>query len=238
MNQPYQTEEEIAVEQSEQTEYDWSNDSIRIVCATAIDNHPAYGLTFSEYKKRRWEFLNNDDKDTIRIGFRLPPFIGQISADMALSNGLPHYRMLILLVELGLIHFQRDYHDHYQIIRAIRSNMSTTLATEDARAHYEQARKYTIVMLNYSRDSKVLTPTVSEWLGNAVKDTAVYLNMSVSEFSYLCWCIGVSNSMRGDLQPAVQSEVDKVLKHFDFQIGMYTRFIETILDGMERTNTI
>lgn len=227
-------QEQLRQALDENTEYPWQDDQILLVCTSPVPNHPAYGMTFSEYKKHRNDVISSDDKEKVRLSTRLPAFINRVSADMALRNGVSHYRFLVLILELGMINFQKDYHEKYQIIKSGRNDMYKRLSTEKNRRLYEQLDKQFIDMEIVARGSKHMTPTVAEWLANATNDIATYLNMSISEFVVLCWCIGVSKSMEAeDLPLQVKLEITKKLQYFDQEITFYSDRIMDLVQRMD-----
>jgi hypothetical protein len=230
---PEQEQLRQALDQS--TEYSWQDDQILLVCTTPVPNHPAYGMTFSEYKKHRNDIISSDEKEKVRMSIRLPSFIARVSADMAIRNHVSsHYRFLVLILELGMINFQRDYHDKYQIIKSGRNDMYVRLNTERNQLLYEQLDKQSIDMCFNMRRAKHMTPTVAEWLANAANDIATYLNMNTTDFAFLCWCIGVSKTMDDeDLPVRVKLEITNRIQHFDHEITFYSDRISGLVQSMD-----
>ena len=205
-------------------QFDWSEDSIRLICTTRAPPHnPAYGMSFAEYKKNRSSITTTNDAEKIRLSFCFPHFITNVSADMAIRNNLSHYRFLVYIIELGLIHFQRDYHDRYSDIRSIREGMFDSLTTDENERIYKQIQKHVISFPDMAR-GKHITPTVPEWLGNAVKEMSVYLNMTTTDFVYLCWCLGISNSMKdSNLPRQITKLISESLNTFNYEFGAYEK---------------
>lgn len=214
-----------ALDQSQQ--FDWKDDAIRIICASAVPHHPAYGISFEEYKNNRTKY-SDDEQETTRIASRLPKFISRVSSDMAIMHKISHYRFIVLILELGMIHFKHDYADMYETIRHGREVMFNSLTTERNRMLYEQLDKQNIGMTCTSATRKLITPTVPLWLGDSVRETATYLNMSVSDFVFLCWCIGISKTIPKERIPnMIQLEITSTLSFFKFEFEVYSdRIIE------------
>jgi hypothetical protein len=228
-------QEQLRQALDENTEYPWQDDQILLICTNPVPNHPAYGMTFSEYKKHRNDIISSDDKEKVRLSVRLPVFIARVSADMALRNKVSsHYRFLVLILELGMINFQKDYHEKYQIIKSGRNDMYVKLNTGKNQRLYEQLDKQSIDMCFDMRKAKHMTPTVAEWLANSANDIATYLNMNTTDFAFLCWCIGVSKTMDdGDLPLQVKLEINKRIQHFDQEITFYSDRIIDLVHHMD-----
>ena len=174
--------------------YDWRDDSIRIVCTSVVPNHPAYGVSFKEYITQRNQYVGDENGEKVRLSVRLPSFISHVSADFAARYRISYYRFLIMIIELGMINFQKDYCEEYTDIKNVQEYMLDNLKNENQRFFYNKAENQ-IMAFNISRKERQVTPTVADWLGNAIKDTAIYLNISQSDFVLLCWCIGVKKTI-------------------------------------------
>ena len=235
---PKQTSKQIRPEQFKENDlnmiadhpdtkyYDWRDDSIRIICTSVVPNHPAYGQTFKEYMRNRNRY-EDADQEKARLGFRLPPFITRVSADMAIIHGVSHYRFLTLLIELGMIYFQKDYCEQYTTIRDFRSSMYQSLTSVHNENAYMQMDKQTIEIGKFHYRSSLITPTVPLWLSNAVKDTSTYLNVSCSDFVNVLWCIGVRKSMCNENIPSrILEEVKDTINKFDSELDAATKRIE------------
>jgi hypothetical protein len=229
---PERQQIEDALDQS--TYFDWKDDSIRLICTTRPPGHnPAYGMSFTDYKKNRASMQSSEDVEKVRLSFCFPTFITNVSADMAIRNNLSHYRFLVLIIEMGLIHFQRDYHDQYTKVRETREGLFDSLQTDENERIYKQIQKHVIVFPDMPK-GKHITPTVPEWLGNAVKEISVYLNMTTTDFVYLCWCLGVSNSMKGsNLPKQITKLIDRSIETFNFEFVAYQKQIDFNYNQME-----
>lgn len=220
------------LEEQLQIDYEWKDDQIQLICASAVPHHPAYGMSFPEYKKNRNALTSSDDVEKVRLSFRLTPFMSMVSSALATRHKLSHYRFLILVIELGMINFQKDYQDDYETIKQFRENMLAHLSDDEQSHQFMQLEKQTVDMGIISRTYKCFTPTVAEWLANTVRDTSVYLNMSTSDFVNLCWCLGIERTMP-DVPPQVHKYAIKQIKQFDREFGEYHKRISQIKSGLE-----
>ena len=211
--------------------------ALQILVVEAIQKHQAYGMLFEEYKKQRNRFSGYDDSEKKRLPFRLPAFQRRAAADLAILHDTPFYHFVVLVVELGLITFQYDYHDEYMQIRDGRKQIFSNLKTEDAQSLYMQLEQHTIEMCSgtgsRSGKSALLTPTVPEWLYNAISDISMNMNMSVSDFVYMCWCTGVQNSLEEHMIPEmVGRDISGITSRFKRSLDGYHYQIKSTIDRM------
>jgi hypothetical protein len=204
--------------------------TLQLLVVEAIPKHAAYGMMFEEYQKQRNRFAGFDTSEKKRLPFRLPAFHGRVAADLAILNDTSFYHFLVLIIELGLITFQYDFHNDYVDIRDGRKVIFTRLKDEENLSLYMQLEQHTIEMCSgtgaKAGKSKLFTPTVSEWLYNAISDVSTNMNMSVSDFVYICWCMGIQNALPESMIPSmVGRDVESIthrfgrsLKGFNFQI--------------------
>ena len=207
-------------------EYDWKDDAIKLVCTGDVPNHEAYGMSFGDYKNRRNSIHTSEDDESIRICFRMTRFLTSISVDLSTLNSMSHYRFIILALELGLIHFQHRYHEDFGILKGIKASNIYGITDSTTEAKYSTLNNYTI-STNSERSARSLTPTVPQWLGNAIKDNATNLNMSTSEFAFLCWCIGVSSTVT-NLQPYIKTKIETYINKFDIDFNTYMSVVKSV----------
>jgi hypothetical protein len=203
----------------------------------AIPKHAAYGMMFDEYLKQRTRFSGNDQSEKKRLSFYFPAFHGRIAADLAIMHETSQYHFMVLVIELGLITLKYDYHDEYSSIQNCRKLLFENLTTDFNQSLYMQLEQHTIEMCSgmgsRSGKSRHFTPTVPEWLYNVVSDTAVNLNMSSSDFVFLCWCIGASVSIEEDRIPEiVGKDLSAILSRFKMNFESYVFQVKSTLDRM------
>lgn len=80
---------------------------------------------------------------------------------------------------------------------------------------------------------------VPDWLYDAVSDVAVNLNMSVSDFVYLCWCIGASTAISENMVPEiVGKDFSAILSRFRMSMEGYTFQIKSTVERMAKSESI
>lgn len=214
--------------------YEWKDDVICTMCRSFVPNHPAYGMNFREYVKNR-NRVTDIDQEKIRLVFRLPSFISHVSADMSIIYGMSYYHFLTMIIELGMIYFQKDYYEKYTDIKEFRTVLFNSIGNTRNRELYEQLERQTIQLRNLGGKVNLVTPSVPEWLGHAVKNTAVYMNVSCSDFVNVLWCIGVQKTM-DNVPPEVTKDISSTLNKFDFEMDMYSVRITQLTGLMNPTD--
>lgn len=217
--------------------------TIQLLVVEAVPKHAAYGMMFDEYRKQRTRFNGYDTSEKKHLSFYFPAFYGRVSADVAISYDISQYKFMILLVELGLIAFQFDYHDEYTGVRDGRKQFVSCILSETTRDLYMQLERHTIEMCSGSGarlgKSKRFVPTVPEWLYNAVTDAAVNLNMSASDFVYICWCIGASNALpEGTVSEFINRDIEDILARFRRELKEYAYQVSSTLSRMKDNNNL
>jgi hypothetical protein len=206
--------------------------TIEMAVTEAFPKHEAYGMMFSEYHRMRAKLSGYDESEKRRLSFRVPNYYAHVMSDLALINKVSLHRAMILLIELGLIHFQVDYHTEYTNIRASRNRLFTEIKTPEDRSMYRQVEKQTIVLNSGSGGSANIThysPSVPEWLYNAIMDIRAYLNMSGTDFIFFCWCYGCINCFEENIIPdIIRSDIKKICDEFNLEIKASYSRINTI----------
>jgi hypothetical protein len=215
--------------------------TLQLLVVEAIPKHAAYGMLFEEYIQQRKRFMAYDDTEKKRLSFYLPLFPAMMSADYATEFKISYHQFLMFMIELGLITFLFDYNHQYQVVKEGKKTLSKLVTSERNRIYYLQMDKQTICIGSCagSRSGKVkhFTPAVHEWLYNAVTDSANYINMSISDFVYLCWCIGVQRSLTNDQSnPILTRDNTTLLEMFDYELNIYSNHIENIMTSMKQDN--
>src|SRR5512138_3706966 len=119
--------------------YDWEH--TYAACVSPVPEHPAYRAQFADYVRNRSKYIDTDDSAKARISFYLPKFIAKATSDLAVGHKVSFSRFISHICEIGMITFQVDYHDPYQIIRYTRSGMVAHLDTEQDRNLYMRMDK-------------------------------------------------------------------------------------------------
>lgn len=202
-----------------------------MLCIEAIPKHKAYGMLFPEYRKRRESVLEEDTTERKRLSFYIPEFPSAVSVAYSLKNQCSYHRYILLTIELGLIKFQYDYHDIYSSIKAKKSDSfdkATTIANVEHYMHMIGSDISLGSAIGYRNSKgKHLTPTVPEWLYNAIADISTYMGMTMSDVAFLSLCIGIRNSTPDEMQnEMVQKYCKEVVNRFDMKIKHY----ETVID--------
>ena len=212
--------------------------TISSLCVEAIPRHAAYGMMLEEYQKQRYCFMQTDTSEKKRLSFYLPAFYGRVAVDLSIMNKLSHYRFLILLCELGILTFQHDFYENYNVIRTGRQKICSLLDTKSSRSLYMQLDHHVIELDSGSGyrggKAKHFVPTVPEWLYNALSEAATNLNMSNSDFIFLCLCLGIVNALPEDTVPKlVWEEMSEIIHAFEIELSGYTYQIEDTLKRMK-----
>jgi len=220
-------------------QFDWK--TIRVLCVSGIPKHEAYGMNFEEYRNKR-EFVTDDTTEKKRLSFYIPAFPTMLNMDFAAMYNASIHRFTLLVLELGLIHFQHDYYGKYGSIKKLRGEaMLSKVASHEKRNVFMHLEGCTISLgacagskTKASKRSTVATP---EWFYNALIDTAKHLNMSISDLVYLCWCIGVTKCVLNSRVNNVylKKEFDDIIEHFEFELNYFlTNIKDTICKIDER----
>jgi hypothetical protein len=212
--------------------------TIQLLVVEAIPKHAAYGMLFEDYIKQRKKFMSYDETEKKRLSFYLPLFPAMMSSDYATAFDISYHQFLVFMVELGLITFMYDYHDQYQTVKEGKKTLSKLVTSERNRIYYLQMDKQTICIGSCggfkNGKTKHFSPTVPEWLYNAITDSATYINMSISDFVYLCWCVGMKSALTNDqANPILDKDNTGILTSFDHEFSIYADRIEHSLIEMK-----
>lgn len=214
--------------------------TIQMLVVEAVPKHAAYEMMFEEYLKERTRFIDYDNSEKKRLSFYLPTFPAMRSMDFAFGFGISIHRFNTVLLELGLITFLFDYHTEISTIKDTRKNIGSYITDRTTQMRYMQidSQKISVGSCNGYRkgDTKHFAPNVQEWLYNAIGDTAAYLNMSISDIVYLCWCIGAQKTLpMGMVDTMLNSEFSNILDAFNISIKIQSDnilfFLSKINDG-------
>jgi hypothetical protein len=208
--------------------------TIQMLVVEAIPKHAAYEMMFDEYLKQRSRFYEYDETEKKRLSFYLPLFPAMLSADFATEYQISYHSFLVRLIELGLIHFQYDYHEEYQFIKNSKKNLSKLIKTETKKSYYLQLNKQNISLGSCAgarmSGTKHFTPSVPEWLYNAVSDCSAYINTTTSDFVYLCWCIGLLETIPERISnPVILLESELITRDFRREILILNERIKDIV---------
>lgn len=203
--------------------------TIQIAVTEAFPKHEAYGMMFADYHRKRSSLQGYDDSEKKRLSFRFPSYFAHVATDIALLQKVSFHRAVILLVELGLIHFQVDYREEYHDIQDWRLNSFKKLATEESLRNYKKIERYSIVLESSSRSNPQFTPSVPDWLYNAIMEIKAYLNMSATDLIFFCWCYGCVNCFEDGIIPnIVREDMQKTCSEFHYEIQEYQHQINAV----------
>ena len=228
----YQKEYDVYIEE---TPLEARFDPLTIQCLVkeAIPKHAAYDLSFEEYLEKRSALIEYDLTEKKRLTFYLPLYPALRSQDYAFKYKLSITRFLTAIIELGLICLQYDYHDDVNSIRECRGEMSNYLVTSRAGMLYNQIARHTISIDSAAgaRNGKCKHFALScpEWLYNTITEKASVLNMTISDLTYLCWCIGLQKcSTESIVDYLTRTNIENILDQFNFEIDILNKRITTI----------
>jgi hypothetical protein len=209
--------------------FDWK--SVKILCVEGIPKHKAYGMLFEEYARQREMVSEHDTTERKRLSFYLPLLHSMFTSEYAALYNVSLHKFMILILELGLIHFQHDYYDDYRVARQFHGKaMLDRITSPDAISLFMKSNVHKIelgsCMGSRIGKAKHYTPAVPEWLYLAVTDSARYLGMTVSDFVFLCWAIGMQRGISDSKKNAMLSNInDELLKNFNFEFVYYCKNI-------------
>lgn len=238
MPSPHQYKE--FAEQEEQTytgeadisdKFDWR--AISILCVSGIPKHKAYGMTFPDYRERRESVVDEDTTEKKRLSFYVPKFPAMMAMSYSLKYKCSHHKFVLLIIELGLIHFQYDYHDDYHHIKKIKCDAMGHVIDETSRIQYMRLSEQQLSICSGSASSinapKHYSPSVPEWLYNAISDLSIYLNMSITDVVYLCYCNGIVRCLpEQDQNVMLMHDCNEILLKFGMQLKSYILTIKNI----------
>ncbi len=218
----------------EEERFDWK--TTRSICIEGNHKHRAYGMPFEEYVKNRSKYIDADETERSRLSYYLPSFPSALSADCASLMHISANRFLNLMIEMGLITFQVDYHEPYNIIKRGRSDLLSSVKDDDSRHRYMRIAEYDIKLGSATGarcgSTKHHSPSVPVWLHDAIAEASTYLNMSTSDMVYLCWCFGAKKSLEQKYRNVVlDKEIEEILSNFDREINLYSKTISWIVSG-------
>jgi len=206
--------------------------TIQMLVVEAIPKHAAYEMMFDEYLKQRSRFYEYDESEKKRLSFYIPLFPAMLSADFATDYKISYHAFMVRLIELGLVHFQYDYNEQYQFIKTAKQNLSKLITDDEKRAYYIQLDKQSICLgscgnMKTSGRTKHFTPSVPEWLYNAATDCSSYINTTTSDFVYLCWCIGLVETLPEEItNPVIVRESRNIISEFDRELRILEKRIK------------
>lgn len=218
-------EEEIP----ESERFDWQ--TTKALCVGDVKKHKAYDMGFEDYLKNRRAYMDADDTERHRLSFYIPKFHSMLTTDMAITLDMSIHRFLGTIIEIGLINFQVDYHDQYQVTRAHRKKIIRRLTGERQRNVYMQMDKQTISIGSCTGyrggGNKHYSLSVPLWLYDAITEVAGNLNMSITDVVYLSWCIGTSKTLPPHcICGLLDKDTHEVKEKFIFELKMYVTRIK------------
>jgi hypothetical protein len=210
------------------TYFDWKTISAR--CISPDPNHPAYGLSISEYIRKRGEFIDGDDSGKSQLGFRIPPLVAMGIVRLARKHGITATKYISFLLEHGLITFQKDYHGTYSMINADLDELFEKASTSKMLSVMAQSLKQTISLGSGSHDNRGFTINAQDWMIGAIKSTAMELNCPKSDMAYICVLIAIkTDSNEFSLPKAYMEIVDSEIDKFNFELSMLETQVKNLL---------
>ena len=227
---------------SPEEQFDWK--SISGICRKPVPSHPAYDMTFEEYARRRMEFVDDDGHPTVGITFRMPPVMAFLLPTLARKRndvtGGSMYRYLTLALELGVIHFQKDYYDIYTDITKNHDALFNLITGDDDKTSWmcKVVGRKSIGMGTSARTNEdAFCPHVSYWLAASLKQICGDVKMTQSDLAVLSIAKGVLlDSDTADLPPGVLSIFEKFIREFEFQLNIKSDQTKSAFISMSTIN--
>lgn len=216
--------------------------TIQMLVVEAIPKHAAYEMSFEEYLKQRSRFSEYDGSEKKRLSFYLPLYPALRSHDFADDYRLSLSRFMVTVLELGLIHILYDYNAEVQTIKQSRKQMGRYLTNERSMQIYSHIARYTIELgsssntrnTNGGQGSRHFSPSCQDWFYNALTELATSLGMSNSDMAYLCWCNGITQTLRNDIIDNMAANICRiVLDQFNLELNMRHKRILAVLSEIK-----
>ena len=212
--------------------------TLEILVGEGIEKHAAHDMMLDEYIKSRTKFVRYDDTEKKRLSFYLPLFPAMRSADFAYELNTSVTKFLIAAIELGLIRFLYEYHDHKEAAISIKHAMGKIISDKSKRILYMQLNKQKISLGSASGSNfgvcTHFTPNVYEWFYDSLSTTATALNISISDLCYCCWCITMQNCMPNNaIDKMTAEDVSDILAGFEVEIKIQSQRIEQLLSNIK-----
>lgn len=212
--------------------------TIQMAIAEAFPKHKAYGMMFADYRRMRKQMQDYDDTEKKRLSFYLPSYPARIASDLAIINDIAVHTFIVYMIELGLIHFQVDYHDEYEIVKNSRQKIFNAVKSEESKNRYMQLDKQTITLGSGSgvrtKLAKHYTPNVPEWLHNAIGEVGNHMNTTNSDLIYFTFCYGLINCIESSQIPElILTDMNKVCKEFDYELRQYSSRIRDLISQVD-----
>jgi len=211
------------------TLFDWKTISAR--CISPDPSHPAYAMSITEYIKRRSEFIDHDDSAKAQIVFRVPPVLALGINRLARKHSITHTRYLVYILEHGLITFQKDYHAMYSIIGGDQDTLFDNATDENKLNVLAQSIKQKIQLGSACRENTLFGPCLQEWIVGAIKSTALSLNCTQSDMTFMCLLLGLrTDSKEFPLPDAYMEIINSNISKFEFELKMLSARIQNLIN--------
>jgi hypothetical protein len=182
-------------------------------------------MTFEEYARRRGEYVDDDGHAPLALTFRIHPFpafaLPSLSRRRDSQTGGALYRYLTLVVEMGLIVFQHDYHEIYTEINSVVDSM-VEHPIDDSKKYKWACQIMSangIELETSSRTNKKFNPQVAYWLSSAIKQLSGDLKMTQSDLIVLCISLGIREDNKTKPIPSgVLAEFEDYISRFEYCI--------------------
>jgi hypothetical protein len=207
--------------------------TLKSLVEEAIPKHRAYDMFFGEYIEERKRMLGWDLSEKKRLSFYLPLFQAMASTSYADMYDLAYSHFVVFISELGLIKFQYDYQIEFCKAKEGTTSLLRLVTSPTRKQYYMQLDKQRICIGsgdNFRKGAaKHFAPSVPDWFYNAISNGAVYLNMTMSDFVYLCWCIGITEGIEEDkINSVVNDDSNAVIVDFNTELVIFLSRIDHI----------
>jgi hypothetical protein len=210
------------------TYFDWKTISAR--CISPDPHHPAYGMSISEYIRRRAEFLDYDDSGKSQIVFRVPPVVAMGIIRLARKHHISPTRYISFILEYGLVTYRKDYHGTASVLNADLDDLFQKAETPQMLEVVGQCLKQTISLGSACKENKLFSPSLQDWMSGVIKSTAMELNCSQSDMAYVCILIGIRKDAEEFPMPkAYMDIVNQSVTKFNFELDMLKSRVQHLL---------
>jgi hypothetical protein len=210
--------------------------SIHAVVVSPTIKHPAFGLPYSEYRKKRSRITDTDaDVKNSKITFYCDKVIGGLLPSLARRRNLSLYAYINDMLEEGQIHFHPEHHDTYNRINEILDDMQIR-TTNDTQSHAsDKLRNQKISFGTCARGNPMFVPRIAYWLAEDIKTVSIDLHMTLSDTAYLYIITGIlyTDLPEMPLNKYYDRKLSSVLIFFDKEIDAMLDICEHIASGFD-----
>jgi hypothetical protein len=129
---------------------------------------------------------------------------------------------------MGMIKFQRDYHEEYTVIEIKTKDLYEQATTTEGEYKFMAAQKQTISLGTGIRTNSCFTPSAPRWVVNCIKDFSLTLNMSISDMANVCLYMGLESDLIAMEHVGIVNRVELMKDKF----GVDIKYLKLRIDDL------